>query len=113
MVRFEQVNKYQYIAKDTDELVEYVKKIVEELSGDSSKFIYQCNREIFHTILSRVLAKEFFNTIAFPEIAFPEDVLTVIVDLEYQGIVYTSSFGVVPDPEDNAKVKYVESYYIR
>lgn len=108
MVRFEQVTKYQYIAKDTDELVEYVKKIVEELSGDSSKFIYQCNREIFHTILSRVLAKEFFNTIVFPE-----DVLTVIVDLEYQGIVYTSSFGVVPDPEDNAKVKYVESYYIR
>jgi hypothetical protein len=108
MVRFEKVNKFQYIAKDTDELIEYVNKVVEELSGNSGDFIYQCNRELFHTILSRVLAREFFKVITFPE-----DVLTIIVDLEHKGIVYTSSFGVVPDPEDNAKVKYVESYYVR
>lgn len=108
MVSFKQVNRFQYLAENHTELVEEILKLVEELSGSSKDFIEQANRELFHTILSRVLAREFFK-----QITIPDNVLTVIVDLEYKGTVYTSSLGIVPDPEDGAKVKYVESYYIR
>ena len=74
MVKFKQINRFQYLAEEHEELVDYVKKTLEELSGSSKDFIEQSNRELFH---------------------------------------YTTSVGIMPDPEDGIRVKYVDSYYIR
>ena len=108
MVTFKQVNRFQYMAENATELIEDVLKLVEQLSGNFKDFIEQANRELFHTMLSRAISREFFK-----QITLPDNVLTVTVDVEYKEIVYTTSLGIMPDPEDGAKVKYVESYYIR
>lgn len=108
MVKFKQINRFQYLAEEHEELVDYVKKILEELSGSSKDFIEQSNRELFHNMLSRVVAREFFK-----QVKIADNVLTVVIDLNYQDTVYTTSVGIMPDPEDNIRVKYVDSYYIR
>lgn len=108
MVTFKRVNKFQYLAENTTELIDSVLKMLEELSGDSKDFIEQSNRELFHTMLSRAISREFFK-----QVKFPDNILTLTVDVDYKETVYTTSLGIMPDPEDGAKVKYVESYYIR
>lgn len=108
MVKFKQINRFQYLAEEHEELVNYVKNLVEELSGSSKDFIEQSNRELFHNMLSRVVAREFFK-----QVKIPDNVLTVVIDLNYQDTVYTTSVGIMPDPEDGIRVKYVDSYYIR
>ena len=107
MVRFDRVNKYQYLATDIEDIIKETNDIIDNITNRNS-YIEPNNRDLFQTILSRVLSREFFKSVTIDD-----DALSLIVDLSYKDTTYTFSFGIMPDPEDGAKVKYVESYYIR
>lgn len=107
MIKFEKASKFRYNLVNGDQLVDRAMELVRELSGDKT-FIEAANTNLLQTILSRLVAVEFFK-----QVTIDDDVLTVLVDVTHNKVTYTTSLGILPDLQDSGTEKIVESFYIK
>ena len=111
MVTFQKVNSFQYFCKNHEELLQEVQKTVEELTGGVEmlrEHIVATTELLYITVLTRVVAREFFKQIP----SLPDNILTVLVDVSKDDTIYTVCLGKSLDVEDG-KEKIISSYYIK
>ena len=110
MVEFKQINKFKFFCSNAEQLTKEVLDVIEKLTGkdELDKYIMATNELLFMTILTRVVAREFFKQIS----ELPGNLLTALVEVPYENETYTICLGRTPDVIDG-KEKIVSSFYIK